>query len=164
MVLLSRKLCNKGVNKTGNQKSVSGMSGKWGEGLGKVSLQEVFVQAADQMCCCKTCIIRWDVIKFTTDSVLLSLKEIFIFVVNFFKFLVAEGSLADPVHEQFVTYDKLYILSSFYFRQMLLNFCNYKVVLKIFIKHTSECFHFLNFFCVPWTSNTFWLLFQMLYY
>lgn len=74
------------------------------------------------------------------------MKEIFIFVVNFFKFLVAEGSLTDPVHEQFVTYDNLYILSSFYFRQMLLNFCNYKVVLKIFIKYTSECFHSLSFF------------------
>lgn len=38
----------------------------------------------------------------------LSLKEIFIFVVNFFKFLVAGGSLTDPV-------------LVFYFRQMLLS-------------------------------------------
>lgn len=134
------------------------MSRRWDEGLGKISLQEVLVEVAGQMlCCCRTCIIRWDVIKFTTASVLLSLKEIFVFIVSFLKFLVVEGNLTKSGHEQFVMYDKLYILSSFYFRQMLLflNFCIYKVVLKNFIQYIAECFHgFFKFVsvCHGWTT------------
>jgi len=53
---------------------------------------------------------------FTSDLVLHSLKKIFGFVMNLLKFLVAKERIANSLHEHFVTYDKLDILSIFYFR------------------------------------------------
>lgn len=67
---------------------------------------------------------------FASDLVLPSLKKIFI--MNFLKFLVAEESITNSLHKYFAMYDKLDILSSFYFRWLLffLHFGIYKMGFK----------------------------------